>query len=123
MILLESNGAFKWGCHNIVSPQYSRKHSLLPGTCKSLYLYILNCIPEYRKLSQLTSQFKYTQKNFKQITKKSSYISVCSSNHMLWYNYIESGETIHKVASSWVKFKFSHGSRSVILPRLYEDDN
>lgn len=35
------------GCHNIVSPQYSRKHSLLPGTCKSLYLYILNCIPEY----------------------------------------------------------------------------
>lgn len=111
------------GCHNIVSPQYSRKHSLLPGTCKSLYLYILNCIPEYRKLSQLTSQFKYTQKNFKQITKKSSYISVCSWNHMLWHNYIESGETIHKVASSWVKFKFSHGSRSVILPRLYEDDN
>lgn len=35
------------GCHNIVSPQYSRKHSLLPGTCKSLYVYILNCIPEY----------------------------------------------------------------------------
>lgn len=47
------------GCHNIVSPQYSRKHSLLPGTCKSLYVYILNCIPEYRKLSQLTSQFKF----------------------------------------------------------------